>query len=44
MAPPSSRVSTPPFSEFSFSADINGPFPLRGTNPMTEYQNRGFGM
>src|SRR5688500_12849053 len=31
MAPPSSWVSTPPSSECSLSADINGPFPLRGT-------------
>src|SRR5215212_10238879 len=44
MAPPSSRVSTPPSSECSLSADINGPFPLRGTNLKTEYQNRAFRM
>src|SRR5215217_2963689 len=42
MAPPPSRVSTPPSSECSLSADINGPFPLRGTNLRTEYQNRVF--
>src|SRR5918994_6442455 len=42
MAPPPSRVSTPPSSECSLSADINGPFPRRGTNLKTEYQNHGF--